>query len=377
MANLTVNIDGKISYSDGVYLPSDGATEFENGIINLPVQFDSGEIILRAVVNTPDGIMLDFPENDDELQRYNSSYIVACDAEWITLKRERNVTRLIFKPNYDIEARTANITVKHNTEKDVYCVIYVTQYGDDYELEVDSNEIDFGLEPETKNVTVTCQGGTGEYTIHKVKKYTNYVYSDVEITKRVNYDNALSVTKDNENNIAIHSFGSLMVDDSYYEITLEHKDMIGLTQKIKVIVAGKEQTSVGIPEISTGDSVCAEENRLPVKITAPHDDNSIPNISLVDERDSEIWIDSSDYCDEIFITTVPEESQIYFTYYGSFIDKYKIVDYEERDGSISHGLRVKAKPNPFGIGRSCIGYITNAMYPQSRIMLRIRQDGNT
>lgn len=419
MANLTVKIingeETYSTYSDGTFLPwspvvtydgqvvvlpdyeqpssgngrdGDEATE-NNQIIDVEVPFDCEEITLKALSDNENGIPLndEGEDDDDKLQEEGSSYIVTTDSDWIKLIRERNITRLVFKRNYSESERVGNIIIKHNTEKEVYCAVTITQHGDVYTLSTDADEngivfetIDGGDE----TVTVTCTGGTGEYVIHKIRKYIAYKIEtsvgEIEVVKRASFDNAISVTKNptNPNEITIHGNGSLSLDESYYEVILEHKDVIGLTATIKVSFPNYNAVDM-LPDVYVDEKlVCAEEAVTPPPQIHHNDGDEItPSIELVDERDDDITINSYEYFAEIMVLTEPMESQIYFNYYGNFIDDVIITDYIDDNMQISHGIKIKAKPNPYSIDRHCVAFIINAMYPDVRLRINIHQDGNT
>ena len=379
MANLVLQFNGENTYSDGTYLPSPEVGVLNNRIIAQSIPFNSGDLTANAVIDyTSD----ELPSDVNELQKLNSGFIVVCDADWVTVIRDRNVMRFVFDANHDTTERIATVIFKHNTEKEVYCEVTITQEGEEYELTVDPDSIVFGEDADSTIVNVTCTGGTGRYIIRKIKKYTIYSYGDGEdekITKRVVFDNAISAAIDPEDlsHLIVGSNGSLILDDSYYEVTIEHKDMIGLTQTITVKFPPYHRIESIPTDSEGGGNGCPEESLISITITAPpHEDVVDPEL-IIDERDTDITIDSSDYCAEIEIATVPQESQIYFVYYGGFIADYVITDYIDENENITHGLKIKAKPNPYGFGRDCIGYVINAMYPQVRTQITIHQDGNT
>ena len=382
MANLILNFNGETTFSDGTFLPTPDVEPMNNRIIDQIIAYNSDDIVANATIDNNEGALFVFPEDLDELQKLNSGYIVTSDADWVTIVRDRNQIRFVFEVNHDTVERVANIIFKHNTEKEVYCHVSVTQLGEEYVLEVDTNDVTFGIDSESTTVNVTCSGGTGRYGIHKIRKYTIYKIGNdpnKQLVKRVVFDNAISAAINRENplELIIGSNGSLILDDSYYEVTIEHNDMLGLTQTITVKFPAYADIDE-IPESGGGSGVTcndAEDLLPPPSITAPPDEEIIPSI-IIDERDEDITISSSDYF-EIEVVTVPQESQIYFMYYGSFIDDYTITDYIDENDNISHVLRIKAKPNPYGLGRNCIGYVINAMYPTVRQMISIHQDGNT
>lgn len=382
MTNLILNFNGETTYSDGTYLPTPDVEPMNNRIIDQIIAYNSDDIVANATIDNAEGALFVFPEELDELQKLNSGYIVTSDSDWVTIVRDRNQIRFVFDVNHDTVERVANIIFKHNTEKEVYCNVRLTQVGEEYVLEADRNEVTFGEDSESTIVNITCSGGTGRYGIHKIRKYTVYKIGDdpdKQLVKRVVFDNAISaeINGEDPSQLIIGSNGSLILDDSYYEVTIEHSDMLGLTQTITVKFPAYESIDE-IPESSGGSEVECDDSEdilTPPSITLPPDEEITPAV-IIDERDADITIDSADYF-EIEVVTVPQESQIYFIYYGSFIDEYTITDYIDENDNISHVLSIKAKPNPYGLGRNCIGYVINAMYPTVRQMISIHQDGNT
>lgn len=380
MANLTLQFNDVTAYGDGVYLPShvDGSI---NPVIDVSVLFSGAELTANAVIDNGSVVL---PSNTEELQMLNSGFTVTSDSDWITIVRDRNIVRFVVDTNHDVFERVAHIIFKHNTEKEVYCEAEITQYGEEYDLTVDPDHIEFLEGADSTTVNVTCTGGTGQYLIHKIKKYTTYGYSYGdneygEITKRVAFDNAINAVIDPENSshLIVSSNGSLVLDDSHYEVTVEHKDMIGLTQTIRVEFPQYHRIESIPTDSGESGNGCPEEPLIPIAITSPPNDDVVEPELIIDERDTDITIDSSNYCGEIEIATVPQESQVYFVYYGDFIDDYVITDYVDENDEITHGLKIKAKPNPYGFGRKCVGYVINAMYPQVRVQLIIHQDGRT
>lgn len=390
MANLILEFNNTITYSDGTYVPNDD-TDTNNKIIHQTISYNGVELIANAAVDV-DNVSL--PSVTSELQSLSSSYIITVDADWVTTIRDRNITRFVFDRNSSASERFANIIFKHNVEKEVYCQILITQSGEQYELTFDNEnetdgEITFTtIDPdEEKEIKIICTGGCCEYNVHKVRKYTIHRIGegvDDVIVKRSNYDNALSVFPpviDGENHtksvLTIHSNGSLITDNSYYEVILEHKDVIGLTLTIKVNYPS--YNAIESIEDVPGESEyeCEEEQLLPPRIPDRPDEEIIPSIAFIDRDNNNVTIRSDAYCEEILVETVPMESQIYFKYYGSFVAYYEINDYIDSNDNIYHGLTIKAKPNVFGIGRNSVGYIINAMYPQVRIKVELHQDGNT
>ena len=379
MANLMLKFDDALAYSDGTLLPSEEAESINNKLISKSVNCYGEEFLSIAATDVDGGDSFVFPDPDNnlsEVQDLHSSYIVVSDSDWVTVIRERNITRFIVPRNIDPYERIAHITFKHNTEKEVYCVVEIFQAGEEYTLTVDRNTVQFSTVSEsTETVNVTCTGGSGEYVVHKIRKYTIINPEDNpinQIKSRVVFDNGITVTG-YDDHIGIKSVGSLILDSSYYEVILEHKDLIGLTASIIVKMPPYDPIQMPTHNPESGET-CPPAQMLAEKDIPIQSGHINPSVSA---DMNEITIDSSGYSDEITVVTSPEESQIYFTYYGTFIDDYIITDYEERDGSITHGLKIKAKPNPFGIGRNCIGYIINAMYPQVRYRINIHQDGNT
>lgn len=379
MADLTVKIDDIVAYSDGKYMPTDDAGDMFNPIINTTKSSDCGVITLRAI--SDNGINGLFPNDDNEIQSLDSSYVVYCDCEWVRIIRERNIINIVYDRNYDSEVRIANITFQHNVEPDVLCIVRLKQCGEEYSIGTDYDEVTFTINGGEKTINVQCDGGDGVYFVHKIRKYTNFKYGDTEndkliILKRVEFDNAINALINGEGNLVINCIGQIFSDDSYYEIVIEHANVIGLTKKIKVKFDNID-IATEIPPISADtEDQCQSPETVAPNITSPDDDGEVI-VPSIQSRDNEIYINSTDYSDEIIVETVPMESKIYFSYYSSFIDDYIITDYIDENENITHGLKIKAKPNPFSIDRNCIGYIINAMYPQVRLKVIIHQGANT
>lgn len=296
-----------------------------------------------------------------------------------------------------------------------------------------AHEIEFQMMgKQTKVLTVRPIGGTENFKIFKPRKYvtvkvekTDENDTDYTYDKRVLFDGAVTVKRgpiyrhndicigkgeyDNlseqeqqgyslladENQIVLTSDGTLNIDyndevtdidgaqthnytynnDCYYVITVSHSDVLGVTKSVKVSFA--DSNDCDLPELNvetTPDDVnCEQIELLPPKIRDDNDDDIIPSIEFGDERysDGRIEINSEDYT-YIDVITVPEESLVYFKYYGNYIEDVTIT----HDGTKST-IGIKAKPNPYPFDRNCLGYIINAEYPEEKLKLLMTQIGDT
>lgn len=381
MANtLEILKDGeRITYSDGTTAP-----EFDTIAENELIANYNNEPIKLTVKTDGD-------EN-------NSSFIVSSDSEWAKIIRNRNIIDIMFDVNHDIDDRVCNIVFQHNVDADVVCVVSITQEGEVYGIKLngkDSTTIRFNCvndDTQCENITVTCNGGTKEYKIFKPRKYIEQTVGEGDdayaYSKQVAYDGALDIIRTDEG-FKICCDGALSADydencdeengnctytynnNSYYGIIVAHKDILGLTASLKVRFNCGSGDLDGIPNISSEDNNCPAIGRLAISITDEAEEPVVPEIVLVDERDVEIEFGYSGE-DEITIEvrTVPQDSNIYFNYYGDFIESTEIT-YD--DENLNKYIKIKAKRNPYSLDRQCIAYIINAEYPIVRKKIVIRQ----
>ena len=110
---------------------------------------------------------------------------------------------------------------------------------------------------------------------------------------------------------------------------------------------------------------------MQISITDDTEEPIVPEITLVDERDEEIEFDYTGEEEKIIeVLTVPQDSNVYFNYYGDFIESTEITYDEE---TLNKYIKIKAKRNPYSLDRQCIAYIINAEYPIVRKKIIIRQ----
>lgn len=393
MANtLEILKDGdSIAYSDGTTVPEFGTiTESDednwtyNPTLNeFSVNYDNDPIKLT--------VKTDGDEN-------NSSFIVSSDSEWAKIIRSRNIIDIIFDVNHDIDSRVCNIIFQHNVDADVVCVISITQEGEIYDIKLtedggnEINTIVFDCvsdETQCKGITVICDGGTKEYKIFKPRKYIKQTVGEddesYKYSKQVAYDGALDIVR-TDTGFKICCDGALSAEydedcdeetdecnnNSYYEVIVSHKDILGLTASLKVeFNCEDDNTFDSIPDIPAEKDNCPQIKRLKISITDDTEEPIVPEIALVDERDGELEFDYSGE-EEIVIEvhTVPEDSNVYFNYYGDFIESTEITYDEE---TLNKFIKIKAKRNPYSLDRQCIAYIINAEYPIVRKKIIIRQ----
>lgn len=314
----------------------------------------------------------------------NSSFLVSSDSEWAKIKRVRNKVDIIVEPNHDTEYRTCVLRFTHNVAYEVVCLVSIVQDEEVYSISITEEEITFPLiGNDDVDLSVNCIGGTGKFKIFKPKRYRHIVMEDgYEYEKRVAYDWGVKVKRlETNDGINISTEGTLdsiyangeYINNSYYIITVSHEDVIGVTDTVKVRFS--DDSSADLPDKLTpktsSEDECPEETLLPPKITDWHEPDVNPSITLVDERDGDIEINSTDYT-YIDVVTEPVESLVYFRYYGDFIKDVQIT----HDGDKST-VGIKAKPNPYPLSRKSIGYVINAEYPSYTQEIRFLQRGGT
>jgi len=387
-----------IAYSDGTTIPEFG-TITDNGDDNWAYENTLNE--LTVGYNEPPMKLTVKTDGDEN----NSSFIVSSDSEWAKIIRNRNIIDIIFDVNHDIDSRVCNIIFQHNVDADVVCVVSVTQEGEIYDIKLTNangdeiSSINFDCVSDeaqcVNDITVICNGGTGEYKVFKPRKYIRQTVGEDDETyeygKQVAYDGALDIVRtntgfevccdgalsaeyDEDCNIETGICSYTYSNNSYYEIIVAHKDILGLTASLKVEFnygADNNFGSNSIPDISSKEDNCLPIERLPISITDDAEEPIVPEISLVDERDEELEFDYTGENEIIIeVHTTPEDSDIYFNYYGDFIESTEITYDEE---TLNKFIKIKAKRNPYSLDRQCIAYIINSEYPIVRKKIIIRQ----
>ena len=365
-------MDGKLEIyrNGGLIAESDGTAYAEIGKNNELSVDSTGETLSFDVVV-------------DEIGD-NSSFLVSIDSEWAKIKRNRNKVDVIIEPNHDIEYRTCVLKFIHNVASEVTCLVSIIQAEEIYSVELSEEEIMFPLiGNNSRTVIVNCVGGTGQFKVFKPKKYRHIVMEDgYEYDKRVAYDWAINAKRGEfDGEIVISTDGTLdsiyedgeHVNNTYYIVTVSHSDVIGVTDTIKI--GFSDGSSVDLPDDltpkSSSEDKCPEETLLPPKITGADDTDVNPSITLVDERDRNIEINSTEYT-YIDVVTEPVESLVYFRYYGNFIKDVQIT----HDG-LKSTIGIKAKPNPFPLERKSVGYAVNGEYPSYTQEITFTQKPNT
>lgn len=147
---------------------------------------------------------------------------------------------------------------------------------------------------------------------------------------------------------------------------------MGLTASLKVeFNCESDNYFDSIPDISSEKDNCPNIDRLQISITDDTEEPIVPEITFVDERDEEIEFDYTGEEEKIIeVLTVPQDSNVYFNYYGDFIESTEITYDEE---TLNKFIKIKAKRNPYSLDRQCIAYIINAEYPIVRKKIIIRQ----
>ena len=380
-----------IAYSDGTTIPEFG-TVTDNGDDNWTYENTSNEL---TVGYNEQPMKLTVKTDGDE---NNSSFTVSSDSEWAKIIRNRNIIDIIFDINHDIDDRVCNIIFQHNVDVDVVCVVSITQEGEVYSIKLngeDSTTINFDCvsgDTQCKEITVICDGGTKEYKIFKPRKYIKQTVGEgdetYEYSKQVAYDGALDIVRtgagfniccdgalsaeydencDEENATCTYTYNN----NSYYEIIVAHKDIFGLTASLKVKFTCNNNDFSDIPDIPSEEDNCLPIERLEISITDDAEEPIVPEIVLVDERDAEIEFDYTGEDEKIIeVLTVPQDSNVYFNYYGDFIENTEITYDEE---TLNKFIKIKVKRNPYSLDRQCIAYIINAEYPIVRKKIIIRQ----
>lgn len=210
MASLEVNINGTIY------------TENYNGI-----EVEDKQNILNTTVYV-DGSDL------------NNSFNITCDSDWVEIMRLRNQIKFTVKKNCKLDSRMAVIQFNHNLDRDKFIRINLVQRAAEYTISINSNsfiindddmplvEFDDLLdendeEKEVCIINVDATNGICDFDIAPVIKYAKNEKSTDYF--KAKYDNAFALRKLDNRTLEITNYGKVsMYDDTYYVITLYHKN---------------------------------------------------------------------------------------------------------------------------------------------------------
>ena len=170
----------------------------------------------------------------------NNSFNITCDSDWVEIRRLRNQIKFTIKKNCKLDSRMAVIQFNHNLDKDKFIRINLVQRAAEYTISINSdsfiiNDDDMPLvefddlldendaEKEVCIINVDATNGICDFDIAPVIKYAkNEKGTDYFKAK---YDNAFALRKLDNHTLEITNYGKVsMYDDTYYVITLYHKN---------------------------------------------------------------------------------------------------------------------------------------------------------
>lgn len=213
MSSLRIDINGR-SYSDK-YCGID--IGYEQNVLNATVFVDGSDLI--------------------------NHFSLTCDMDWVKIKRLRNSIELVVAKNNTLSSRIAGLTFTHNLDKNVYINLNITQAACDYYISVDKTQIIFDTlldeddaDKEVCDVIVTTTNGIEDFGIGSiVEKVDVGLNGNDGDDYTIKYDNGLKLTKVNTNLLRITNYGRVFLEDnSYYIITLYHKNNPRSTAKIEI-----------------------------------------------------------------------------------------------------------------------------------------------
>lgn len=259
---------------------------------------------------------------------------------------------------------------------------------------------------EVKSVIVECEGGKGKYRIGQIRKYVkrktkqieNGNLIDADVYEEVGFYNEIIATIDANGNVVITNYGNAnslyrtntasedireFNRDVYYTITLLHKDIIGVSEIIKLrYIAitndgqGHNYDGNGITTdlaISTdqqpappvdGDGDDGDEGEADTEGDGSTADEEV--IYEINVEKDEYVVSKERQIIRINVQTSPSDSAVYFRGSGSFIYNYDI------DG---HVVKVYLTKNTLGMDRTCVCRIIHAEEPSLYKQIIITQLG--
>ena len=357
----------------------DYADIVDDMIDNIPaINTDGTQSAIRIMLR----VVVDGDEN-------NNSFFYDYDDDWIHVIRNRNDLVLVIRENYGVDERVGYITFSHNVDEDETVTIKLIQLASEYTIRFgeegsETNQVQLisivTNSPQEITVPVSCTGGKSDFTVHRPKKYVRVPDELLDLTdtdlvppiyKQVAFDNAFNVIKEGSN-IRIENYGNvncnyieddLIVNDYYYLVTVNHKNSFDEVATIKVIY---DDVNTDLPNIAEATpTINAPHPPTETWPTVPEDDGDGEYETYeITCDEEEITFSALQETKVIHVETTPRDSSITFSYTGSFIKKYKIVD---------HDVHVTVKENIFYTERSCMCYLSNAEEPEATVTLVITQ----
>lgn len=158
---------------------------------------------------------------------------------WIAIHRNRNYIRLVINENFGLSERNGKLTFKHNLDKEVFFEFNIKQSGCKYTIDCEEHDIELNTlldtdeDREFHKVKVKVVGGFYDFGIKPVKQFV--INGNGVPEREVVYDNGLSLTKLDNEQLLITNFGKVsMYDNVRYVLTLYHRNNPSITTSINI-----------------------------------------------------------------------------------------------------------------------------------------------
>jgi hypothetical protein len=173
-----------------------------------------------------------------------NDFVCTNTASWISFSHNGNEMDIIVLPNTDDVERTTELYLKSKFYYDSYAIIEITQKETTYSVETVSSiegiKVYNDNISETKEETIKVDGATKRCILKGIKQYLEEESSDGTTSYYLTtFDNGINVKliqteEDGVYTLRLTNYGKVTKGDTYYIITLCHRDNIDTECEIKV-----------------------------------------------------------------------------------------------------------------------------------------------
>lgn len=346
-------------------------------------------------------------------------FTVETYGEWIHVSVLWDTIEIRIDENKTGVERAGYVKVIYTQNDEVYYFLSIIQPSETYSIQItrDCDEITELLlfsrpsEVETQTLSVDVDGGSKKWEITQVEKLTTKTIV-IQETKTVTHgDNVVEsleteyfhilqkhalqegeygfnveqeeVAEQETVNLQIYNYGNVECDENgnmiyapdsekadgvEYNIIVTHKDDPNVFAELKIKYKKPEETSssqIGRMEEPIQTSV-VEINTEKTNIPSQHAPVQTIEPQVILPFENNINVSYVSHIKVISVETVPEDSEVYFSYTGTFILGYEIK---------AHNIVIRLAENLSSFSRSCMCRVTNAEYVDASQSFTITQVG--